>query len=514
MKHKSFERILAALLSLVMLLAFAACSGTETAEKDDAANTKFLNLAANFAYPSLDTHKEYYGWYTSIYGITEGLFKLGDDMSVQPVLAEKCEANGNEWIITLKDGIKFSNGNPPVTSEVVIKNIQRVASVNERFSYFGEYTYKYVDDKTFSVFCPEVYPILPNDLASPEFGIIDIDHITDFDKAIIGTGPFTIKEFIPEGDVTVEKNTNYWGGEVKLDGAKFFYMQEDEPKLMAMQSGEIQGYDSVTADAFEIFKKDPSKYALTDIPGTRLQFYILNKNRLSDNVRKAINGTVDKQAIADYLKGTVSATDGPFNSSAAYGKVNGVQKIDTAAAKALIEQDGYTMGASGIYEKDGQPLKINIAYYAARSLDTLATLIQSQLKAIGIDSTLTVEEDPDATYIKTGDFDLALYCMISDKSGDPYYFIDSTLRNGSYYDCGGFDSDQCEALINQLEHETDVAKRAELANQIVQIAIDDNAFGYVGLFNKITCLQPGITGYANNNPFDFYAISADTDITA
>ena len=136
------------------------------------------------------------------------------------------------------------------------------------------------------------------------------------------------------------------------------------------------------------------------------------------------------------------------------------------------------------------------------------------MKAIGIDSTLTVEEDPDATYIKTGDFDLALYCMIADKSGDPYYFIDSTLRNGSYYDCGGFDNDQCEALINQLEHETDVAKRAELANQIIQIAIDDNAFGYVGLFNKITCLKPGITGYANNNPFDFYAISADTDITA
>lgn len=512
MKHKLLNRILAAVLSLLMLVAFAACSKTETAQ-DDAANTKFLNLAANFAYPSLDTHKEYYGWYTSIYGITESLFKLGDDMSIQPVLAEKYEADGNKWTITLKDGLKFSNGNP-VTVEMVIKNIQRVASVNERFSYFGEYTYTYIDDKTFSVFCPEVYPILPNDLASPEFGILDLDSITDFDKAIIGTGPFTIKEFVPEGDVTVEKNANYWGGEVKLDGAKFFYMQEDEPKLMAMQSGEIQGYDSVTADAFEIFKKDPAKYALTDIPGTRLQFYILNKNRLSDNVRKAINGTVDKQAIADYLKGTVSATDGPFNASAAYGKINGVQKIDTAAAKALIEQDGYTMGASGIYEKDGQPLKINIAYYAARSLDTLATLIQSQLKAIGIDSTLTVEEDPDATYIKTGDFDLALYCMISDKSGDPYYFIDSTLREGSYYDCGGFSNDQCEALINQLEHETDVAKRAELANQIIQIAIDDNAFGYVGLFNKITCLKPGITGYANNNPFDFYAISADTDITA
>jgi len=513
MKQNPLKKIFALLLALVMVLAMAACSKTENASQDGTSNSKFLNLAANFAYPSLDTHKEYYGWYTSVYGITEGLFKLGDDLSIQPVLAEKYEADGNKWTITLKDGIKFSNGNP-VTAAMVIRNIQRLASVNERFAYFGEYTYTYIDDKTFSIFCPEVYPILPNDLASPEFGILDLDSITDFDKAIIGTGPFVIKEFVPEGDVTVEKNTNYWGGEVKLDGAKFFYMQEDEPKLMAMQSGEIQGYDSVTADAYEIFKQDPSKYALTDIPGTRLQFYILNENRLSANVRKAINGTVDKQAIADYLKGTTSATDGPFNSAAAYGKVNGVQKIDAAAAKALIEQDGYTMGASGFYEKDGQPLKINIAYYAARSLDTLATLIQSQLKTIGIDSTLTVEEDPDATYIKTGDFDLALYCMISDKSGDPYYFIDSTLREGSYYDCGGFNNDQCEALINQLEHETDVAKRAELANQIIQIAIDDDAFGYVGLFNKITCLQPGITGYANNNPFDFYAISADTDITA
>lgn len=510
MKNKVFKRVLAALLSLVMLLAFAACS-TGTESTDNAGSAKFLNLGTSFSYPSLDAHKEYYGWYTSIYGVTEALFKIGDDLSIQPCLAEKAEADGNKWTITLKDGVKFSNGNP-LTAEIAIKNIQRLASINERFAYFGEYTYTYVDDKTFTIYCPEVYPILPNDLASPEFAMMDLDNMPNPDTEIIGTGPFVIDQFVPEGDCTLKKNANYWNGEVKLDGAKFFYMQEDEPKLLAMQSGEIQGYDSVTADAYEIFKKEPDKYALTDISGTRLQFYFLNKLTLSDNVRKAINGTVDKQAIADYLKGTTSATDGPFNASAAYGKVNGVQKMDTAAAKALIEQDGYTMGANGIYEKDGKPLQINICYYAARSLDTLATLIQSQLKAIGIDSRLTVEEDPDATYIKNKDFDLALYCMIADKSGDPYYFIDSCLRQGAYYDITGFKNDECEALINELSKETDTAKRAELANRIVQYSIDDNVIGYVGLFNKITVLQPGITGYANTNPFDFYALYANTDI--
>ena len=46
---------------------------------------------------------------------------------------------------------------------------------------------------------------------------------------------------------------------------------------------------------------------------------------------------------------------------------------------------------------------------------------------------------------------------------------------------GGFKNDECEDLINQLQAETNAAKRAELANRIVQITIDDNAFGYIGI---------------------------------
>ena len=102
--------------------------------------------------------------------------------------------------------------------------------------------------------------------------------------------------------------------------------------------------------------------------------------------------------------------------------------------------------------------------------------------------------------------------MIADKAGDPLYFIDSTLKDGSYYDCGGFDDAHCEELISQLTFETDTAKRAELANEIVQIAIDDNAFGYVGLFNNTTVLRPGVSGFAEYIPFDFYGIDAETTI--
>ena len=45
-----------------------------------------------------------------------------------------------------------------------------------------------------------------------------------------------------------------------------------------------------------------------------------------------------------------------------------------------------------------------------------------------------------------------------------------------------------------------------------QMSIDENVVNYLEHFNKITVLKPGISGYADTNPFDFYAISKDTDI--
>lgn len=504
------KRMTALLLALVLVFALCAC-GAKTDGGQTASGGKVLNVAASFAYPSLDAHKEYYGWYTSIYGVTEALFKMGDDSTAQPCLAENAVADGTTWTVTLRDGICFSNGGA-VTAEMVARNLQRAAEVNERFAFLADYTITATDEKTLTITTPEISPTLKNDLASPELGILDLDNTADFDNAPVGTGPFVITSFEPEGTVQVARNDNYWGGDVTLDGAVFYYMQDDDTKLMAMQNGEVDCCTGVSAAAMAVFEREPDTYRIVSVPATRLQFYILNENRLDDAVREAVNLTVNKDAIAAYLNGTVTAANGPFGAATAYGKVT-VPAVDTDRAKALLEADGYTLNADGVYEKDGRALSLNIAYYAARSLDTLATLIQEQLKNVGIAATLTVAEDPDSTYIATADFDLALYCMIADKSGDPYYFIDSTLRNGAYFNVGGFESSECETLIDQLRYETDTSRRAALANEIVQLAIDDNAFGYVGLFNKTTVLRPGVSGFAETCPFDFYGIDAHTDKT-
>lgn len=504
MKH--FQKTIALLLTLCMLLAMTVVGGTAFAE-----GGKWLKLAESFAYPSLDAHKDYYGWYTSIYGVTETLFRVADDLSIQPLLAAGYEVSddGKTWTIRLADAA-FSNG-APVTADMVARNLQRLAEVNERFAYLNDFAFAADGDKTLMITTPDIYPTMLSDLSAPEIAIMDLDGTADFDNAPVGTGPFAVKSFEPEGTVEVEKNAAYWNGDVRLDGATFFYMQDDDSKLMAMQAGEIDGYTSVTAAAKEIFSADPDTYTLTVIPATRLQFYVLNKSTMDDSVRAAVNLAVDGEVIAAYLGGTVSAAVGPFSAAAPYGQVT-KPAPDPEAAKALLEADGYALNAGGVYEKDGQPLRLNICYYAARSLDSIALLMQEQLKNIGIEATLTVQEDPDSTYVATGDYDIALYCMIADKAGDPYYCVDALYRKDSRWALAGFPTDESEALIDRLQYETDIEQRAALANQVVQMTIDDNAFGYVGLFNKTTVTRNGVAGIAESCPFDFYAVSAETDI--
>ena len=219
------KRLLTLMMTAVLALSAVACTsagtenetvtdGTETTEAaetsgdatqetveidegNSGSSDKILRTAASFAYASLDVHKEYYGWYTSIYGVSETLFKMDENMNAVPLLAEDAVADGSVWTITLKDGVAFSNGNP-LTADMAVRNLQRLAEVNERFAYLADFEMTAVDDKTFTVDTGDVYPTLRNELASPEFGMMDLDATTDFDNDPICTGPFVISKFQPK----------------------------------------------------------------------------------------------------------------------------------------------------------------------------------------------------------------------------------------------------------------------------------------------------------------------------
>ena len=71
------KKLVVLFLAICMVLSMAACGS-----KDSGSGDNILRTAASFAYPSIDVHKEYYGWYTSIYGLSEALFRFDENAAV------------------------------------------------------------------------------------------------------------------------------------------------------------------------------------------------------------------------------------------------------------------------------------------------------------------------------------------------------------------------------------------------------------------------------------------------
>lgn len=506
------KRILSLLLALILCLSvFSACG--KSSEDENTSDKKILRTGDLFAngYTSLDAQKEDYGWYTGALGLTETLFRIDESYTVVPWLAEGGTLDGNTWTITLRDDVTFSDGTK-LTAEIAAQNIERSAAVNEKASAFAEAKYEIIDEFTFTITTPEPMPILLNELCNVHTSIINIDGSEDIDNAPVCTGPFKVESFDPGVSISLVRNENYWDGEVVLDGVECKYVADADTLSLAFQNKEIDAFIGPTSNDLEIFAASPDEYKVVSTPASRLYYYYLNMERLPDEeLRAAINMAFDSEAVCSLLAGLASPTVGAYGIDTAYGNVE-KHGYDPEKAKELIESLGYTLNADGYYEKDGEIIELQIDYYAARSIDKIVLLMQEQLKDIGIKSTLNVTEDPDGTYITTGDFDIGLYCMIANPSADPYYFL-NRVAGGGLYTSGGYENEDVTALLTSLYSEADAEKRSEIAIDIQQQILDDEAMGFLALLNKITAMHSGVSNCNENNPISFYFIDANTDIS-
>jgi len=531
------KKLLAGMLSAVMVMGvLAGCGGakeeasttapttsTETTEAQPTVQPSAEQQAASeeakkvggtfksvesFMYGSLDPHVDYYAWHSQKYGMTETLYRINDEMSVVPWLAEGLVQDGPKVTVTLKDGLTFSNGDAVVAQDWV-DTWMRLKEKNKRFAYLGNWTFECPDDKTIVITTGDkVYPTITNDLAEPAMCVLDLEATTDMDNNPICTGPFVVETFVSGGDLTTVKNENYWGGEVNLDGAVWYAMSNNEAKLMAMQNGELDGYMDLTAADIEVLSLEPDKYILTSTGSQARNFALVNSNNVPDAVREAIAYAIDREIICAYAPGVLSPSYGHYSTAAAYGKVT-MPTHDLAKAEEIMTAAGYTK-ENGLWVKDGANVELEIACYAARQIDTVALVMQEQLNAFGFVVSVRTVDDPDGTYMTVDDFDIGLYRSTTDKSGDPWPFIEGAIMSGSYQDRCGFGNAETDAKIEALRYEADLVVRAEKANEIMTDFYASFTNIPIAVYNRNIVLAYGSSGYGETNPYEFYGIGKDT----
>ena len=467
-----------------------------------------------FGAESLDVAYNWDGWIMSIYGISENLYRLDENIEPQPWIAESVETpDENTWVFTIRDGVTFSNGKT-VDAKAVKACFERTYEKNERADSTLKIKSMEADGMKFTIVTPEPNPTLLNDLCDPLLGIYDATEEPDEELGVSCTGPYVATSFTAMTDVKMRANENYWGGAPKADTVELKIIDDQDALDMALANGEIDLIAQETANGASKFT-DTSKYTTDTVTTTRANFLSFNlKTEGLDDlaVRQAINYCIDREGYADVVyQGFATPCYGIYPDNLAFGGTDGlnltVDSYDADKAKEILADAGYQdTDGDGILDKDGVNLSFKVLTYSYNdNCLQLADMLQAELSQIGIElsiETQDVLDDP----LASGDFDLAILNYAMAPIGTPSYFINMLFTTGASNNYGGYSNEKVDALAAEIGTTSDNDKVVSLTRELEQQVLDDMPFAFVADQQLIFVYSNKVKG-VQINPTEYYLVT-------
>ena len=467
-----------------------------------------------FGAESLDVAYNWDGWIMSIYGISENLYRLDENIEPQPWIAESVETpDENTWVFTIRDGVTFTNGKT-VDAKAVKACFERTYEKNERADSTLKIKSMEADGMKFTIVTPEPNPTLLNDLCDPLLGIYDATEEPDEELGVSCTGPYVATSFTAMTDVKMRANENYWGGAPKADTVELKIIDDQDALDMALANGEIDLIAQETANGASKFT-DTSKYTTDTVTTTRANFLSFNlKTEGLDDlaVRQAINYCIDREGYADVVyQGFATPCYGIYPDNLAFGGTDGlnltVDSYDADKAKEILADAGYQdTDGDGILDKDGVNLSFKVLTYSYNdNCIQLADMLQAELSQIGIElsiETQDVLDDP----LASGDFDLAILNYAMAPIGTPSYFINMLFTTGASNNYGGYSNEKVDALAAEIGTTSDNDKVVSLTRELEQQVLDDMPFAFVADQQLIFVYSNKVKG-VQINPTEYYLVT-------
>ena len=516
---KKLALFLALCLSVTML---GACGKeSTTADIKGTNDKKVLTIGDTTFNPSneeldVNPHNSYSGWACIRYGIGETLVKYSDAMEIEPWLAKEWEnVDPNTWKITLQDNVKFSSGRD-MDAEAVKECFEDLLKVHDRAASDTKIDSMEADGQVLIIHTSEPKPALLNYLGDPYGCIIDVE-AGEEGGIVAGTGPYIATECVSGDHLSLVKNENYWNGTPKIDELTIRTITDGNTLANALQSGEVQAAYGMAYESYPLFENDD--YTFSQISTSRCFFakmnFIDNSVCSDPAVRKAIAMGIDKESfVTTLLDGNGYPANGTFPSGSDFGgdKVE-TESYDPEAAKEVLDEAGWIdTDGDGIREKDGQKLEIKwLTYPSRQELPFLAESAQATLKEIGMDVIVNCTADNNTICADPTQWDVYAMANVQAPTGDPEYWFTVFATSTATKNQGQYSNSDLDALEEQLSAEFDTEKRAELAVQMQQEVLDDNAFVYCSFLKMSQISRSNVTGYIAH-ACDYYQVTADLDI--
>lgn len=287
----------------------------------------------------------------------------------------------NSMVIHLNEGIKFHNGDDFDAEDVAFT--LDIRKEYGKDGLIGSPTVEVIDKYTVKVTWAEFSLnfetwILPQYMYSKEtFEENGLDWMLN---NMVGTGPYKMKEFIPDVILSFERADSYWQDKTPApDGFEFATVTDDTGVIAAFLNGESDIVRNVNKDVM-FAQFDGAGYERT-IPviadsssNIALPITIDPNDPLSNlDVRRAIYMGIDFNSLALTL-----GTDGAYHTDAIgfpgmpyYTEDLEFSSYDLEGAKQLLADAGYPNG-------------FNTTIYAASLSEPVSAYLQESLKQMGI----------------------------------------------------------------------------------------------------------------------------------
>lgn len=489
MDRRKFLQLLgssAALLAAPGLL--EACGGTSTTGSPSAgtsADVPFYNGTFNIAMitnpqgldPQVNTNTESYQSMMAIYDTIIGYDPGSDRFYPRLVEALPDLSNPQAYTMKLRPNIKFHDGTQLTTADVkaTFDFILERGPKSPSYSLFRSLQeIKVLDALNFTMVLKEPSSSFVPYLAGMQGAIVKKAAREGGQDLVrnprgAGSGPFELVEWVDGDHLTFQRFKDYFRvGYPKFE--KLNYRMVNDPS--ARESQVLSG----TVDfAYDTPKKDYAKLLTTSGvkgksgPAQKVDVFYFNQAHPQGrdlHLRRALSYAVDGEALLKAVyAGQGVVAHGPLRPGSKWydASIEKVAKFDLQKAKEELKQSTQPTNFTFDLPCENDPVVVQ-----------QATLIQAMLAEIGVKANvLPMEKVAFLAKIKLGDPGwFGAVTNWSDGVYTPDYMIKTNYTTTGSFQRTGWHTPEVDALVDQVEQTSDLAKQKELMGKIAAIMVD------------------------------------------
>ncbi len=454
------------------------------------------------------------------YMIYDTLFAVDEKLAVKPQMVESwtTSPDGKLWTFKLRDGLKFSDGQP-VTSADVIASLSRwskVDAMGQMLNARGA-AWTPVDDRTFTLALAEPWGFVLDTLGKPGAPVpfilpAKVIAATQAGQPVAdqtGSGPFVFKkdEWVPGSKLVFVKNPHYAprgepasglaGGKVaKVDRVEWLIIPDQQTALDAVKKGELDIAEDIPIDLIPLARQSKDiVVSRQDEIGVAQQIRLNSIQPPFDNpkIRQAALLATNPQEYVEAMAAgdanLMQICTSFYICSSPYFTPAGFPSFDLAKAKQLLKEGGYS-GVPVVILDAAENAQIHPAsLVAAQQLEAAGFKVDVQ----AMDWATVVSRRTSKEPVDKGGWSM----FISGPGGlDMMLPINHLgLRSNCEKAWFGWPCDaEIEKMRNGFGNTADAAERKKLAEQIQLRALETVPYIPLGVAYQIRAARADLTG--------------------